>query len=408
MRRHASTLIAAAFLLVAAAKAPAAVPGSLKRTALPGGWILEVNGQREHLSVEVVGAGGAPSLVLTSVTDEAFKKLDAAATLVDGAGAVVRRQGLAGLRPVKASLARNGRSAAVLAASFSDPDAAPTLVAFDADGGNWKKAAPKGDVGVLAGGKWVAIFRRSGADAGARFFRPGGEPLAPAEPIKGPLARVGDGGVAAASGGMLSIFDAKLVRRTHVPLGFTAGIPFAAADGSMIAVAEVDEKDEPGRTLVLFDRAGKSLGKIDHRAFTLDVAIAADGSAFLVAPSTVGRKTALAEGEGGGLSISAYDRTGAPRWRHDVEPRSPTEHVAWMSIAAGGGRAVVALRVPDASVPERLLVFDAAGKVIYRAEGVLRGAWLDEKGESLFTAEPGALSRLTVDALVKGTAFPSP
>lgn len=400
MSRRVPALVAVALLLIAAAKAP--IAGSLKRTALPGGWILEVHGEREHLAVEVHETRGAPSLVLTSITDAGFKKLDSAATIVDGAGGVVRRQSLGGLRPVTASLARNAQGAAVLATSFSDPDAAPTLLAFDAKGGSWKAAAPKGDVGVLHGGAWIALHERSGREA-ARFFRAGGDPLVPPDPIAGAMARAGEG-LASVADGKLSLYDPKLVRRASAPLGFAAGQPFAAADGSLVAVAEVDAKDGPGRALALFDRAGKALGRVDFRALSLDAAVAPDGSAVLVAPSAIGRTTVLDDADG--LAIVALDRTGKRRWQHTVDPRSPTEHVAWLGISGGGSRAVAALRVPDGSVPERLLVFDASGKVVYSAEGVLRGLWLDEKGESLFTVEPGALSRLRIDALIAKKAFP--
>jgi hypothetical protein len=100
------------------------------------------------------------------------------------------------------------------------------------------------------------------------------------------------------------------------------------------------------------------------------------------------------------------DRTGKQLWKYTAKPRSATEHFASLSVSARGRRACVGMKAIDDQRPDKLLIFDERGKVIYTAEGEFRDAWLDASGKWLWTVETGGLSRLDVDKVVAGTAFP--
>ncbi len=420
-------LIAAMFLAATPVKAAPKVPppGSIDRMGLPGGWLLQIAGDPEHTEVEVLGSlgTGERTLMLTSISAGDYKRLDVAqAAILDGAGKTLRVQKLGGYHAIDASLARDGKSAAVAVEPWDDPEGKPFLFWFDEKGATWKKPMTLGPR-VLAGGPWVALWyppyvsAASDADEGTMpksqiaepvtLFRADGSTFRPPEPIAGAIARVGDG-LAAAGDGKLRLYKPSLTRHAEAALPFKVGMPFAAENGSLIAVGDYTESDLPLRSLLLFDRELKKLGELKlPAAWGVEAAVAPDGAALLATSATIGRKGPVMASEGAAeISVVMADRTGKQLWKYSTKPRSSTEHFASLSVANGGRRACAGLKAVDGERPDKLVVFDERGKVLYTAEGEFKDAWIDATGRWLWTVEAAGLSRLDVDKLIVGTAFP--
>lgn len=422
-----AAILAVAALLLAAGPAPkpkpkGPPPGAIERMPLPGGWLLQIAGDPEHTEVEVVGSPSERALLVTSISSMDFKRLEVAqAALLDATGKTLRVQKVGGHHIIDASLARDGKSAVVVAEPWEDPEGKPVLFYFDEKGSTWKKSVTLGPR-ILVGGPWVALwippYVNAASDPGEDempkaqvaepvvLYRANGSTVKAGE-IRGALARVGDG-FAAVADSKLSLYGANLTRLKEVALPFRVGMPFAADNGSLIAVGDYTESDLPVRTLVIFDGDAKKLGEIKMpAAYGVEAAIAPDGSALLAASATIGRKGPVMASEGAPqISIVMADRTGKQLWKYTAKPRSATEHFASLSVSARGRRACVGMKAIDDQRPDKLLIFDERGKVIYKAEGDFRDAWLDASGKWLWTVETGGLSRLDVDKVVAGTAFP--
>jgi hypothetical protein len=414
--------------------APIAAPGTLARTAVPGGWLLVVAGDPGHLLVEV--AGYAPrsgrTLLVTAATSSDYAKLLATtATLLDADGKVVRAEPLRGYHAITGDLSPAGTLGAVLAEPYEEGGNRAVLIGLD-DAGTaiWKRPATPGDE-IVVSDRWIAEVTPPKPPAAlddldndppspapatekmppARFFARNGDPIQPPAPVPGVVVRAGDG-LVSVSGSKVHLYASNLAERAQAALPFAAGFPAASADGSLIAVADftVEEK-KTEHTVLLFDGSAKKTGSITIPSpVGVDVAIAPDGSALLVTSATTGvggPATSLQPGEE--LVVEAVDRTGKVRWKYATKKRTEMEHAGSMSLSAGGKRAACGFFAGDpASHPDRAVIFDAAGKTIYTSEGSFKAVWLDPTGEWLYTVEDVAVSRLRVKDLLAGTAFPKP
>lgn len=404
-------------------------PGELLQTKLPGGWMLQVAGHPDRTEVRAPAFAPRPNraLMLVTVISKDFKTLEASeAVLVDPNGTVVRNQSLAQYRPLSAGISPDGTMAAIGTQPYQDTAGAGALLFFDATGRrNWKKPFVPGQE-VLFGPGWIALWTpptvQTALDGDPEampparishpvtFYRPDGSRAKPGTSIAGSVSLAGDA-LAAVANGKLELFKTSLVRKSSTPLGFQSGIPYASADGSVIAVGDYSEGENlPDRPLAFFDAAGKKTGEVRlPAAYGVTASIAPDGALALAAAATTGPEGPLIGLDAATkLSLVAADRTGKVRWRFETKPSSATAHFTDLSVSAGGRRASAALRTgPEGGDGlDRVLVFDEAGKVIYSAEGEFDAAWLDPAGAWLWTVEAGGLSRLKVDALIAGTAFP--
>lgn len=434
LTRAAAVLTAAAFLLGAAPKtAPVAKPtpkappvGTIVRHPLPGGWLLEVAGDPDHATITVPAhaTGSERSLMLIAVTSKDFKTLAAStAALLDGGGRTLRALPLQGFRPIGGALSRDGKLAVVTAQVHEGTDDVGVVLAFDEAGRRvWRKPMTLGQE-VLVADAFVALWLPpyvSGivdGDPGEMppaklpapvvFLKRDGTPLKPKEPILGAIARAGDG-IAAVASGRLAVYKGSLAKSGSASLGFEDGVPYASDDGATIAVADYTEGEKADRALSLHDATGKKLGEVRiPAAYGIAAALPDDGSAVLLTPATVSPGGPVSGGDLAAESLLVLaGRDGVVRWKYKVKKRSQTERFSHLSVARGGKRAAAGLRADDGEDPDKLFVFGADGKVIYEAEGAFEGLWLDPTGTWLYTVEEGGLSRLKVDDLIAGKAFP--
>lgn len=426
--RTGSALLALLVALPALATPPAKPKaGTLAMKALPGGWLAELAGSSEHVTVAAPGFApgtGRVLLLTTATSDDYAELLSSQVTLLDAAGRVLRTESLPANRPYDGDLSPDGTLAAVLAHPFVTTGEQAFVFGMDDTGKKWRKAADP-EAKVLAGNAWVALTRppvpvAAGHDpedaaAAARpaavpavFLGRDGSPLKPPQPIAGALARSATV-VASVGGGKLALHDAKLVKRAGADVPFAVAYPTVSANGSLIAVADFGADDPSGDSgVLLFDGAAKPLGKFKMKAaIGLSTAIAPDGGAVLASPAWLpDSPVKTAPGGGDELVLALFDRNGKPRWQFTVKRRTADEAFVGLSVSNGGTWAAAALVTGDEERPGKVFVFDAKGEAVYEAEGEVSGLWLDPTGQWLYTVEPGAISRLKVSALRAGTAFP--
>lgn len=433
--RAAAVIAVAASLLIGAAPktAPANKPltkpipaGTIVRHPVPGGWLLEVAGDPDHATVTVPAHSAASerSLMLIAVTSKDFKSLAAStAALLDGGGRTLRALPLQSFRPIGGGISRDGKLAVVTAQVFEGTEDVGAVLAFDDAGRRvWRKPMTLGQEVVVADSfvaLWLPPYVSGIVDgdpnemppaklpAPVVFLKRDGTPLKPKEPVLGAIARAGDG-IAAVASGRLAIYKGSLLKSGSATLGFEDGVPYASDNGATIAVADFTEGEKADRALSLHDATGKKLGEVRiPAAYGIAAALPDDGSAVLLTPAVVSPGGPVSGGDLAAENLLVLTgRDGGVRWKYKTKKRTQTERFAHLSVARGGKRAAAGLRADDGEDPDKVLVFGADGTVIYEAEGSFEGLWLDPTGAWLYTVEEGGLSRLKVDDLISGKAFP--
>lgn len=401
--------------------------GTLAVRVLPGGWLAQLAGTSEHVSLAAPGHAAASGrvLVLTNATSDDYAELLASnVTVLDAAGKTVRSESLPANLAYDGDLSPDGTFAAVLAHPFATTGEEAFVFGLDDAGKKWRKPADP-EARVVTGNGWVALTRppipaaashdpedeapsaRPPAVA-AVFLGRDGSPMKPPQPIAGALARSATA-VVSVGAGKLTVHDAKLAKRASADVPYGIAFPSISTNGSLIAVADFGADDASGNSgVLLFDGAAKPLGKFAMKAsIGVAMALAPDGAAVLASAARLPDSPVMtAPGSGDELVLALFDRTGKEKWRHTAKRRAPEEAFVGLSVANGGAWAAASIQSGDEERPARVLVFDAKGQVVYEAEGELTGLWLDPTGQWLYTVEPGAVSRLKVAALRNGSAFP--
>ena len=425
-------LAAASVASIVLAAPPAAQPkrvkpktGTLAVKTLPGGWLAQLAGPDQHVDVDVPGYAGASGrvLVLSQATSDDYAQLLAAdVTLIDAAGKVLKKEGLAANRPYDGDLSPDGTFAAVLAHPFVTGGEQAFVFGMDDKGAKWRKPADPESV-LVAGNGWVALTRPPIPAAAAHgdeehgdvaqrpfpvtFFKRDGTPLKAPQPIAGAFAK-SDAGAVSVAEKKLTIYDGKLAKKAQADVPFAIGFPSVAANGSLIAVADFGAESADGMSKVaLFDGAAKPLGSFALKAIVgVRAEVSPDGTAVLAAPAMLKTGPVAASAGKDELALRLFDRTGKEKWKYAPSRRSPDEAFVTLSVSKGGTRAAAGIATGDEEQPSKALVFDDKGAVIYEAEGEFQALWLDPTGEWLYTVEPGAVSRLKLSALRAGKAFP--
>lgn len=399
--------------------------GTIATRTLPGGWLTQLAGSSEHVSLEVPGfatASGRVLLLTTATSDDYASLLASNVTILDAAGKTVRTETLPANRPYDGDLSPDGTFAAVLAHPFATTGEEAFVFGMDDAGKKWRKPADA-ESRIVAGNAWVALMRLpvpmaarhdpEGEAPAVRekaapviFLARDGSPMKAPQPITGALARSATV-VASVGDGKLVVHDAKLVKRATADVPYAIAVPAIAANGSLIAISDFgSETAESG--VLLFDGSAKPLGKFAMKAAVgVSTAIAPDGAAILATPASLPDGPVTSDPAGADdLALAMFDRAGKERWRYTAPRHSPEEAFIGLSVAKGGAWATAAIVSGDEERPAKILVFDAKGKVAYEADGEVGGLWLDATGEWLYTVEPGAVSRLKMSALRAGKAFP--
>ncbi len=399
----------------------------LVRSELPEGWRLKLAADPEHADFQVPSLSSTgQALLVATVTSGDYRRLDLSTVALIGMDGTVRVSlPLPGLLPheSRADLSPNGHRVAVIASDYSNPNQDATLLVFDDKGTRLSRKKASRERKLLVGNDWIA-FWTSPLDAAyqeqdppvsqtpgpTEFIRPDGTPLRPRDRIRSALAKMGDG-LAAVAGGELSTYGAGLTRRGRATLGFPVGIPYASASkDSLVAVAEyyTPGRDTRTKRLVLFDGDAKKLGTVTLRAaLGIEAAVSPDGTAVLATPASLGPEgpRPILE-DSPTIELVLADRTGKIRWTHVVKRRIRFEYVASLAVSSGGRRAAFALKTNEAKSPDRIVVLDEKGAILYQSEsvGTVKGLWLDPSGESIFLTADLAISHQRISALVRGAA----
>jgi hypothetical protein len=441
---------ALALVLVAVAAAPPG-PGAAKKVpvaspletrAVEGGWFLEPAqaADRSQLGNPSLDTSGTRFLTAWVQYDEEQVHVHkSAAVVATSAGRVEKVIDLQKLLPVDWRISGDGRAAAVLAQDPEDPESVDaTLLVYDLS-----KASPVPvrlavslDTRIVAGKStfaleslpaWLPDEDLEGIDehdmggsaamktanlpgAALRppepvvFVRANGDRVPAKTPMLGEVAAIrGDGGFVALAKGKLVRVDAKLAKTWEAAVGFDGAVA-ASDDGSLIVVADLT----PGkatRTLVAFDASGARRGEVSFPApLAVDLAIAPDGSGFLVAAAplvspTIAKYDGLPE-----VMLACYSADGTLRWSQSRKRDVPSRAFAHLALANGSAVAVAGwVADVDDTIPQ-LLVFGKDGKPLYTTEGPFDSAGLDPSGAAVWTLEGSLLSRLTLKSLSAGRA----
>lgn len=407
-------------------------PGTLVHEAVPGGWLQQVAGDPDHLLTEVPGYSPQTgrTLLVTAASSETFEKLvTTAATILGADGKTVHTESLRGYHSTSGDLSPDGKSAAVIAEPWEEGGNRAVLIGFTDAGKIWKRPAIQGDDLLVAKG-YVAEITQPHAQASlgdlendppspaaptskpdaVRFFHvDDGTPFKAPAPITGAVARAGEN-LVAVSDGKLHVYAPNLAQRAQAVLGFEEGFPAASADGSLILVADFTlDPAKKEKQVLLFDGSAKKIGVLTMPASVgIEATAAPDGSAVLATTATVGvNGPARSIETEKTIPVVLVDRTGKVRWKFNADRRTETEHAGSLSVSAGGKRAACAFFADDPDEnPDRAMIFDDKGAVIYKVEGTFQAVWLDPTGEWLYTIEDEGISRLRVKDLVSGKAFP--
>ncbi len=405
-------LAAALPILFAASKGGTERDPFKKRNAA-GGWYLEWTDEPQNAQVgePAFDAAMTTALIPVGVWNEKATALKRSTVhLVDTRGRARRRLDLQGRAPVEWLLATDGRHAAVRVERLDDPDAPATVLLFATSG---PEAAPiprtiPDEAALVAGRDHLALVVPAEDGTGAptaTFLRWNGDRIGSQAKLSGAVAAIaGGGGFVSLGGGSLVRLDATLAKQWSVDVPF-AGTVAVAADGSRIVAA--DSGSEPGRRrIVVFDGEGARVAETAFDdAHLLEIAVAPDGSSFLVAGAPVRTEDETHYDASPEVRLTCFGADGSVRWTA-ARPRDvPSRVWSQLHLAAKGAFAAAAFdadeegaRGADLSAPH-LVLFDAAGNVLYETKGPFDAFALDPTGDALWTSEGTLLSRLPLRSL---------